>query len=276
VSHRRTGIRRAGIAQVGAPLVGPTGVVAGTYGDATNVGQFTVGADGRLTSAANVAIAGALPVIGAGQVLANPTGASATPIGTTGAQVRRITGERIAAFRLRQGLLAETVPHQFCGVSGSGANALVSGVVYFQPVFLFAGEVASKGFVTATETIANTTTLAKLGLYDNFGVRQPVSASAGGAWNTLGSYVAAFTAPYTIPSDNTYWLAVLCTFTGTSPALLMSMPVKPVAQFGILFGPPGVGAQDWYYTHNAIVTDLPANATFGFSFQQAMPWVGLA
>jgi hypothetical protein len=33
-----------------------TGVTVGTYGNATNVGQFTVDAQGRLTSAANVAI----------------------------------------------------------------------------------------------------------------------------------------------------------------------------------------------------------------------------
>lgn len=33
-----------------------TGVVPGTYGDTTHVGQFTVQADGRLTFAANVAI----------------------------------------------------------------------------------------------------------------------------------------------------------------------------------------------------------------------------
>lgn len=34
-----------------------TGVTPGTYGDATHVGQFTVDIDGRLTAAANVAIA---------------------------------------------------------------------------------------------------------------------------------------------------------------------------------------------------------------------------
>lgn len=34
-----------------------TGVAAGTYGDSTNVGQFTVGTDGKLTFAQNVAIA---------------------------------------------------------------------------------------------------------------------------------------------------------------------------------------------------------------------------
>ena len=38
-------------------LLGPAvGVVPGTYGDATNVGQFTVDTQGRITSAVNVPI----------------------------------------------------------------------------------------------------------------------------------------------------------------------------------------------------------------------------
>ena len=54
-----------------------TGVTTGTYGSGTQVGQFTVDASGRITSATNVAITGAAPTGAAGGVLAgtypNPT-----------------------------------------------------------------------------------------------------------------------------------------------------------------------------------------------------------
>lgn len=40
------------------PSIAAAGVSAGTYGNGSNVGQFTVGADGRITAASNVAISG--------------------------------------------------------------------------------------------------------------------------------------------------------------------------------------------------------------------------
>jgi hypothetical protein len=36
--------------------IGNTGVTAGTYGDSTHVGQFTVQADGRITAASDISI----------------------------------------------------------------------------------------------------------------------------------------------------------------------------------------------------------------------------
>lgn len=47
---------------VQATTITPTGVAAGTYGDATNVGQFTVNAAGQLTAAVNVPISAAAVV----------------------------------------------------------------------------------------------------------------------------------------------------------------------------------------------------------------------
>lgn len=83
---------------VGASEIAITAVTAGTYGSATEVGQFTVDADGRLTAAAAVAIS--VPPSGAaGGDLAgtypNPTiAANALALGTdtTGNYVATVTG----------------------------------------------------------------------------------------------------------------------------------------------------------------------------------------
>ena len=58
-----------------------TGVTTGTYGDANNVGQFTVDAQGRITAAANVPItsSGTVTAITAGTGL---TGGTITSSGT--------------------------------------------------------------------------------------------------------------------------------------------------------------------------------------------------
>jgi hypothetical protein len=53
--HRRTGLRRAQLQQLGT-IDFSTGVIAGTYGDASHVGRFTVDPFGRLLDAGNVAI----------------------------------------------------------------------------------------------------------------------------------------------------------------------------------------------------------------------------
>lgn len=46
----------ASVTNISTQQLSETGVTAGTYGDASNVGQFTVDSTGRITSAQNVEI----------------------------------------------------------------------------------------------------------------------------------------------------------------------------------------------------------------------------
>lgn len=280
--QRRTGLRRARIRRAGA-IDFDSGVVAGTYGNSTNVGQFTVDEFGRLVSAHNVAIAidptTGLLAIPPNTVIANPTGLSAVPVAATAAQLRAMLGSagRTDLWRQAQGFVAETVPHQLCHFVQVAPNTPVSGVVYVQEIFLLAGDVLTTGYVQSASTVAGLMTLGQIGVYDfHNGNLHTTGQTSGTGWLASGLHAMTMSPQYVAPVTDIYYVAVLMLFTTGFPSLLLSSPSFSIAAGGGLNTtlPP---APFYQGTHFATVSTLPAVIGGSTSFSPAFNhWVGFA
>ena len=279
--QRRTGLRRARIRRVGA-IDFDSGVVAGTYGNSTNVGQFTVDQFGRIVAAHDVPITidpTSLLPIPPNTVIANPTGVSAVPVAATAAQLRAMLGSagRTDLWRQAQGFVAETVPHQLCHFVQVAPNTPVSGVVYIQEIFLLAGDVLTTGYVQSASTIAGAMTLGQIGVYDfTNGNLHTTGTSSGTAWLASGLHPVTMVPQYTVPTTGIYYTSVLMLFTTGFPSLLLSAPSLSIAA-GAGLGTTLPPAPFYQGTHFATVSTLPAVIGGSTSFSPAFNhWVGFA
>jgi hypothetical protein len=168
--------RRIQAQAIGDLALTPTGVSAGTYGDANNVPQFTVGVDGRLTFAGNIPLASGGTVTSVG--LAAPadfdvTGSPVTSTGTltlawqtqptgTGAMVRansptlvtpNLDTPSAAVLTNATGLPIDggTVGTLPVSRGGTGITAGISGGI---PFFSAVGAIASSALLAASQLVA--------------------------------------------------------------------------------------------------------------------------
>jgi hypothetical protein len=90
-----------GSANANIPLtLGNTGVVAGTYGGATNVSSFTVDSKGRITSAANVALSTTFNFAGNTGTGSTSTGGTLSIVGTNGGGITTTFTDATDSFGL--------------------------------------------------------------------------------------------------------------------------------------------------------------------------------
>jgi hypothetical protein len=127
-------------------------VTAGTYGSATQVGQFTVDAKGRITSASNVTITGAAPTGTAGGALTgtypNPTLAN----GSVGSA--NITDGAVATADLADGAVSTAKVADGAITSAKLSTSGVSAGSYGSATEVGSFTVDSKGRVTAAANIS--------------------------------------------------------------------------------------------------------------------------
>jgi hypothetical protein len=102
-------------------------------------------------------------------------------------------------------------------------DVATDGTIYFMAVGLVAGDVVSN-ITVYVSTGGTATSTSLVGLYSKAGVRLAQSADQASAWNTIGKYTVAMTAPFTVTVSDGYFVAILAKTGTTMPTMFRGSP----------------------------------------------------
>ena len=198
-----------------APALETTGVAANTYGSATEVGQFTVDATGRITSASTITISG--------------TASGANPSATIGATATN--GVATTFMRSDAAPALET--------TGVSANTYGSATEVGQFTVDATGRITSASTVTITGTSSGANPSATIGATATNGVATtfmrsdaaPALETTGVSANTYGS--ATEVGQFTVDATGRITSASTVTITGTSSGANPSATIGATATNGV-------------------------------------------
>jgi hypothetical protein len=145
------------------------------------------------------------------------------------------------------GTIAETMPRELC--IESNITGPTSGTMYFNPVFLKAGQVINNiSFYSAT-TAAATPTNQVFAIYDRNGKLMAKTVDdTTTAWAANSQKTLALTAAWTVPKDGPYFVALLVaaatvpSLTASSSTLNQANPIFRGSSNTGLTAPPGEAA----------------------------------
>lgn len=138
--------------------------------------------------------------------------------GSTGWTAATVTGARQQAFMNAQGYFAETYPRG----ATSSASVMISGTVYYEGIGLVAGDVVTNILATANAVVVTPSGVGmKFGIYTKANVLVANTADVSASFLTVGAKSSALTTPYTVPTTDGYYLAVIV-IAATGPGLWRS------------------------------------------------------
>jgi hypothetical protein len=137
-----------------------------------------------------------------------------TGTGNTGWRV--IGKSRADVLSTGLGYITETFPRGLFSTS----LTMVSGRIYYNAIGLLEGDVIS-GLAVELTAAAAALTLAKVALTNKTGTVLAISTDQSAGWTGAAHKDISVITPYTVPSDDVYYLSVLTVFASTAPTIAM-------------------------------------------------------